>query len=243
MAWETAATIINDVLAELALADSDVEAPFASEDATVIQLRRLLKPAGRYLLRQHGWSHLQKTHTLDTVAGTALYDLPADFARLIDQTQWNRTEQLPLGGPVSPQGWQLLKSLSTAGVVNYYHRIAGNKLEVHPTPNEANTLAFEYYSLWWVQPAVATAPTAEVPSLDADILWFDGHLLSRLLRLRWLEAKGFDTAAALSDYQQAFDAATSADGAAPVLRLDRQSMSLWRPLDGHNVPFTGIGQE
>lgn len=242
MAWDTAATVINDVLLELALTDSEVADPYISEDATVIQVRRLLKAAGRYLLRQYGWTHLRPTHTFSTVSGTATYALPADFARLVDQTQWNRTEQLPLGGPIPSQGWQLLKAAQSTGVVNFFHRIAQDKVELHPTPDAVNTLAFEYQSRYWVQPSAEAAPTSEEPSAADDILWFDGHLLSRLLKLRWLEAKGFDTAAALNDYQQAFDAATSADGAAPVLRLDRQPLSLWRPLDGHNIPYTGFGE-
>lgn len=242
MAWESAASIINDVLLELALVGAEVANPYTSTDSTIVQMRRMLKTAGRYLARQHGWSHLRKTYTLATVAGQAAYPFPADFLRLVDQTQWNRTEQMPLAGPVSPQGWQLLKGVLSTGVVNYYHRVSGNALELHPTPTGVGTVAYEYQSSAWVQPVAATTPTLDTPSSSTDLLWFDSHLLSRLLKLRWLEARGFPTTAALSDYQEAFNAATSADGAAPVLRLDVQPLSLWRPLDGANVPFTGFGE-
>lgn len=242
MAWESAASIINDVLLELALVGAEVANPYTSGDSTIVQMRRMLKTAGRYLTRQHGWSHLRKTYAFTTTSGQAAYPFPADFLRLVDQTQWNRTEQMPLAGPVSPQGWQLLKGVLSTGVVNYYHRVSGNALELHPTPTESNSVVYEYQSSAWVQPIAETSPTQDEPASGGDLLWFDSHLLSRLLKLRWLEARGFPTTAALSDYQEAFNAATSSDGAAPVLRLDVQPLSLWRPLDGANVPFTGFGE-
>lgn len=241
MAWDTAATVINDALTELALTDSDVAEPYTSTDATVIHMRRLLKVAGRDLLRLHPWSHLRATHTFSTVVGTTQYDLPADFARLVDGTQWNRTEQEPLGGPNTSQQWQLLKAIDTVGTRDYYHRITANKFEVHPTPTVVDALAYEYQSLHWVQPDGETAPTSETPSAGTDTLWFDGHLLTRRLKVLWLEAKGFDSSAARAEYEATLAQAMGADGAAPVLRLDGQPMGLWRMLDEENAPETGYG--
>jgi hypothetical protein len=159
--FDTAANVINDAALELGLIASAIADPLASTNQNIVQLRSLLKTLGHNLTRERQWSHLQKEKTITTVSGQSLYPLPSDFGRHIDQSQWDRTSQWPLGGPLSPQGHQLLKAQSSSGVVYKLFRTQQDKLLVYPTPTSAVTLAFEYISRWWVK-----AATAAKASLD-----------------------------------------------------------------------------
>lgn len=233
--FDTANNVLNDAAVELGLTAADMPDAYASTELAVIQLRRLLRGLGEELARGYRWTHLQRQHNIVTLPGVEAYALPPDFARLIDGTEWNRTQQMPLGGPLNAQDWQLLKAHSASGTVWLNFRIAGNHFFIHPVPGAAESLFFEYVSRLWVQEPGDTLPTGEVPDEASDVLWFDRRLLIYGLRLRFLEAKGFATAAVQRLYEDALAAAQGGDGAAPVLSLD---CTAGRP---YNRPISGYG--
>jgi hypothetical protein len=240
VAWDTAANIINDAAVELGLYSTDLDNPYASTDANVVQLCRLLKSVGQDMVRDFQWTQLQKTYTFTTSSGLGTYPLPPDFARIIDQTAWDRTQQLPLGGPLAAQGWQYLRALVTSGVVGKWFRFIGGDLYLQPTPTAVETLAFEYISTDWVTPDGEGTPTAQTPTVGTDSLWLDRRLLVCAVKLAFKRAKGFDSMAAQEDYEKALARAQGADGAAPVLSL-YGARRLSRVLDGANLPETGFG--
>lgn len=219
MRTDTVSNVINKVLLELALADSSVSDVYASTDAVVVHLRALLEALGQELAQMRPWTHLQQEETVTTVVGTQSYALPADYVAMLPQTAWNRSTDLEMAGPATPQVWQLLRSTDTISSTNYFFRVQGNRLYLDPTPTAVETLAYEYVSAYWVQPSGETAPTSETPSANTDVLWFDRRLLVSGLKLRWLEAKGFDTSAAQRAFDGVLSAAMGNDGAHPVLHL------------------------
>lgn len=204
--FDTAVDILNDVAVEVGLAS--VSDPFASQNALWVQLVRLLKTAGRDLVsaREGGWQHLVREATITTQVGdTGVYAVPSDYVSLTDQTARETTNQRLLSGPRSAQEWQYLKA---SGAVSVYpqFRIAQSQVWLWPQPPQAGLVVrFEYRSRNWVQSSGATAPDRDAPTASSDTLLFDPHLLSRALILRWKEAKGLDTSAALADYQRALD--------------------------------------
>lgn len=242
MSFTTAANILNDCAVELGLLTSDLADPYTSTDANMVMLRRLLKSAGRDLARSFAWSHLHVTHTFSTSASVALYGAPAGFLRIVDQTEWNRTTQLPLGGPVSPQGWQLFKAQAAGGVVDLYFRMRGNVVEVHPVPTSVMDCAYEYITGYWVAADDGLEPVADEPTASSDYCLFDSHLLTRKVMLMWLQRRGFDSTAAQDAYDTAYAMATGSDGAAPVLSLHNSAYGLGRLLDCGNVPDTQVGE-
>lgn len=156
MAWDTAANIIDDAGKELSLWTSDysgstVATLYTSTDQHVVLLRMLLKGLGQDLARQHDWSQLIKTHTFSTANGTAAYDPPTDYLRTINRTHWNRTQQMPLGGPIGSAGWQQLQALSNTASAYKLFRVTNDQLSIHPTPSATETVAFEYFSRYWVR--------------------------------------------------------------------------------------------
>lgn len=241
MAWDTAANILNDAAVELGLYATDLADPYDSTDANVVQLRRLLKSVGQDLARDYVWSHLQKEHTFQTEDGVVGYDAPSDFLRLLDQTQWNRSEQERLEGPLSAQGWQYLKALSASGTSESWFRVFGTELRLYPTPSSAETVAFEYASSYWVQPTGQTTPTTDAPTDGTDTLWFDRRLLVCAVKLAFRRSKGFDTASVQEDFDRALSRAMGGDGAAPVLSLNHRGVFGQRLIGPDNLPDTGMG--
>lgn len=241
MPWRTAGEIINDAAVELGL-DEPADA-YASTDASIKQLTRLLKATGEEMLRRHSWSHLQTQAVLTTSPGLMTYAAPDDFLRIIDQTAWNRTTQFPMAGPVGPQGWQLLKAVDVAGTFTLFFRVIGKRLQIHPTPDAAVDVAYEYVSAYWTRfdGSPLDIPDGEYPVASADEVWLDPHALKCGIKAKWLEAKGFDTTSARQDYELALEMAKSGDGAAPVLSLSGGPLVNDRLLDEENTPDTGFG--
>jgi hypothetical protein len=239
MAHDTALNIINDALLELGVVSSAVATPYLSSDANVILMRSLLKAMGRRWARSFQWSDLQKTHTFVTVNGTASYSLPADLHRLLNSTEWNRTTEQRLLGPLAAQGWQLLQSTSAVAGITYWYRKVGDKLHVYPTPTAAETLAFEYQSTYWVMPSGQTTPTADAPTTHTDTLWFDGPLMVAGLKVAWRKHKRLDVATEQEEFDELWAAATGGDTPAPDIHLGVQGGVAM--ITTANLPETGYG--
>ena len=241
MSWDNAANILNDAAVELGLISTDVADPFASTDANVVQLCRLLKGVGQDLARDYQWTHLQTEYTFPTAAGVSVYGLPDGYLRLIDQTQYNRTRQERLDGPLSAQGWQYLQSLAASGTVDFWYRVVGSEFRLQPTPQAVFTMALEYVSRFWVQHLDDLEPTDDKLFDGEDVLWFDRRLLVCGVKLAFQRAKGFDTTATKADFDEALARARGGDGAAPVLSLNHRGVLSQRLVGPGNLPDTGYG--
>lgn len=241
MAYDTAANIINDAAVELGLYTTDIPDPWESTDANVIQLIRLLKSVGQDLARDYQWTQLQTEYVFTTSDGVSSYTLPDNFLRLIDQTEYNRTRQQPLRGPLSPQGWQYLSSLAVTGAAEFWFRVTGNEFRLYPTPTSTISIALEYISGFWVQHLDDIEPTDASIFDGEDILWFDRRLLVCGVKLAFQRAKGFDYTAAQADFNEALARARGADGAAPVLNINSRGPMAERLIGPGNLPDTGFG--
>lgn len=155
--FDTAGNIINQAAVEVGLAaQSDV---YASTDQNFIQLRTLLVSLGNDLWREKEWTQLQQVYTFTSVANQARYSLPADFGSMIEQTGWNRTNRLPLGGPLSPQEWEYFKARLVGVVFTVLFRPMNQQLWLYPdtgTPG-GYVIAFEYVSRYWAVAATTHA--------------------------------------------------------------------------------------
>jgi hypothetical protein len=240
MAWDTALNILNDSAKGLGLISAALTDPFANTNPNIVQLCQLLNDLGQDLLRDYSWSHLRKEYTFSTANGTASYALPTDLARVVDQTAWNRTQQMPMRGPVNGQQWQQLQ----AGLVSFTlpgaFRIFGDLFYIYSTPTAIETIAYEYQSRYWVKPTGQSSPTSESTTAYQDTLYFDRRVLVTGLKLYFRRAKGFDSTAAQDEFTRAVERAMENDSAAPVLSLNGGTGGM-RLLDGLNVPETGFG--
>jgi hypothetical protein len=235
--FDTAANVINDALLELGLASAPLADPFTSTDPNVIAMCAHLKALGRELARRRHWEQLQRVHTFDTEDGLTSYALPADYLAMVPQTHWNRSTKQPLGGPVGPREWQVLQSSAGASTITYTFRVQQNYLYLHPTPTGVSAIAYEYRTSYWVSESAASEPTSDTPDEGADVVYFDGHLLSRGLKWKWRTAKRMEATAELNEYLEALAQAEGLDGAAA--EIDLAAGARVRPRG--NVPETGWG--
>jgi hypothetical protein len=118
----------------------------------------------------------------------------------------------------------------------------GNTLEVWPVPGAGvpTPLTFSYYyvSKWWVVAAdgVTFKPKC---TQDNDSTIFDDRLMISGLKLRFYQAKQFDTSAFASEFQTNLEDALAQDSGAQVLSLSRQSA--FPLISIANVPDSGYG--
>lgn len=241
--YDTAQAVINAAANECGLATPASFNPFTSNDAAYVQLVALMTQAGRELYGMHEWNILQKNFSqtmLSTDSGS--YNLPADFGYMIDQTGWNPTNRLPLGGPLTPQNWEYLVSTGLAKSTIYVSfKISQGLFQVLPQPPPNNSvITFEYISRWWAAVTGApTTPAQDFVQLATDVVLFEPILISKLLKLRFLEAKGFDTSAAAQQFINVFNQYTDKDVSAQTLNMARNRVFPY--LGWRNIPETNYG--
>jgi hypothetical protein len=241
--FSTAATIINRAAVQLGLAQADD--PFASTDPATVRLCELLSVAGQELAKAHRWPHLRGTLAIARVQGQTLYPLPADFGGLVPETLWNSSGRLP-GVAMSPQEWAFAQArlLGSGQFLGVRYRIAGSVLELLDGPPA--TITLDYESSFWVQSGTSAGQTnaagqpagdKDVVSSASDLVLFPTLLAIRALKLQFLQAAGFDTAAAAAEYDQTLRQ-EQGRGQGQTLSLNRR-YRLDRFLDERNLPDLG----
>lgn len=152
-AFDTAGNIVSQAALEVGL--SPPADPYASSDQNFVQLCALMKSLGNDLWRKREWTQLTQVYTFASVANVGRYSLPLDFGSQISQTAWNRTNRLPLGGPLSPQEWEYFKARLVGAVFTVLWRQVNQQIWLYPdtgTPG-GYAIAFEYVSRYWAVPA------------------------------------------------------------------------------------------
>lgn len=182
-----------------------------------------------------------------TTAGTAVsltfsqvrFAMPSDFDRLIDRTDWDKTQHWEMLGPETAQQWQWLKSgyISTGPRVRY--RVLGSLFQIWPALGVSHTLGFEYMSNLWVTATGGTTPTKTAFTVDTDTCIFPDRLMVLGTKLKYFEIKGFETSALYRDYTMHLDLAKAHDAGSPTLSMaPRQSSIL---IGWENIPDANYG--
>lgn len=233
-----ASDILNRVAAEVGV--SPVVDPYASTDPVFTQLRYLLNTAGEELSELYPWGLLVKSHQIVTLAGdSGNYDLPADFGRMINQTGWEESNNTPLGGPLSAQDWTYLHGRDLQSTTLYISfRLAEGKFKIFPqNPPAGLDINFEYISTHWAKQADGTG----IASVDlaSDVPQFHKTLITRMLKVKFLESAGFDTTKAQQDLNQIFSLLTGSDKSAEIINVG--GARSYPYLDINNIPDTGFG--
>lgn len=245
--YDEAGDIINVAAAECGL--TPVEDPYLSQDPSFTQLCTLLTAAGQELLALHEWNRMNRTHeiifgtTVSNPPDTGKFDFPDDFGYFIDQTGWSETERLPLGGPLTAQDYAYLVNTNLASSTVYvtFRQNEGQFWVLPDPPPDGQTINFQYISRNWVQPAGTTDADdrTDAPTEFADVVLYEPILIKKFLKLRFLEAKGFDTTAAVGQFLTMFNSWTGKDVAAPILTTCRTRVFPYLGL--RNIPETGYG--
>jgi len=237
----TASAIVNRAAIEVGLnPSSDV---FADTNPSFVQLRNLLTTCGQDLVETYPWEVLRREHQIITSVppDTGVYDLPDDFGYMIPQTGWERSENVPLGGPLSPQQWSYLIGRDLVSFTIYASfRIMENKFQIFPQPPpDGLDINFEYISREWVQ-ATGGGDFGDTVTANADIVFFKPIMIVQYLRYKFLEAKGFDSSAALGAFEKAALQAAGGNKSAPIINAGARAAGI-HYLDFRNIPNTNYG--
>lgn len=166
------------------------------------------------------------------------YAFPSDYDRKIDRTDWDKSRHWGLQGPNTSQQWQWLKSgyISTGPRIQY--RVMGGFFQTWPPVASADTLGFEYVSKNWVRSNAGSAKSGVTADNDTSI--FPDRLMTVGLKLKYFEAKGFDTTAIYREFLSQLDIAKANDAGSATLSMSPRTSSVLIGMD--NVPDSGYGQ-
>lgn len=224
--------IVNQALQELGLpsAPTAVSAP---DDQTGFQALGLVNALGSQLVKAHDWQFLEKIMTIVGDGVISEFDLPADFGRIVNQTQWASSNRRPMFGPMSPQGWSWVQYGIVSVGVYYRYRILRNKFTVFPTPSLGETLHFYYISRNWVYDPIL-AIYKDTATNDADEPVFDQYLMIAGTKFKLWNAKGLDATDLGNQFSYMLEAEKAQTTGAPVISLDSRWDYLY--ISGQNVP-------
>ena len=240
--FKTVQEIVNQAAAELGFTPAvDV---LSTGNKVFSQLRYLLNAAGQELVSMNDWEQLQKEASITTSSvDTGEYDLPVDFDHMIDQTGWDRSNLKPLGGSLSPQTWQYLKGSSLLnGAIYITFRIKKGKFAVlpdNPVPN-ALDIKYEYIRNTWVLNSDGATYQTKIVTKDDTVL-YNPILVVKFLKVKYLEAKGFDSEKARDDFAGLFDSISGQDIPSGILNAGGSSEAFPYIDPFNNVPDTGYG--
>lgn len=219
--------------------------PAGDPDPTVQQFVQAANMAGIELLTMYDWQELIKNYQIPITATfngqkEKAFPLPEDFFDWIDQTNWNATTQFPSLGPVSAQMWQQLLIRTTLPTLSFYWQVRDNMIYVLAPPSSPQTMNVFYMSQAWVQDQDDPTLYKNRITKNGDKALLDATLITLYTRVKWLEMKGLDSAAAMRDFQITYDNRRGSEKGAPVLSMARDFRYPYiQPLV--NTPDTGYG--
>jgi len=181
--------------------------------------------------------------TTDTETGSTIvfsktkYAMPSDFDRLINRTQWDKTNHWEMIGPQSSQEWQWLKSGYIQTTPRVRFRQLGGFYQIWPPQTESDLYGFEYLSKNWAINASGTAISSF--TADDDTCIFQDRLMVAGLKLKYFSIKGFDTTDFRRDWNYQLEAALSSDKGAPNLNLAPRPQSVL--ISYNSIPDSNYG--
>lgn len=202
-----------------------------STDNQVTQIRALLEEIGNDMASRGSWQGLtfEATHTsLAAESQGAIATIASNGFRYIkNQTIWDRTNRLPIWGPLDAQEWQARKALAPTGP-RYQFRIRGGLLIINPVPVAGYSWYFEYISKNWILGADGTTYKS-LFTLDTDTVLLPETVLMMGLRWSWKKEKGLDYAEDMRTYEMQLKDSLGRDGGKEVLRMDQPTWQGPRP--------------
>ena len=211
------------------------------------QLSYLLTDCLQELMEMYPWEILNRAYSYTTVGNEAgILSLPTDFAYMIPQTGWERSKSVPLAGPLSPQEWTYLLGRNLVGSTIYASfRLDQDSINILPNdPTPAGLkINFEYISRNLIEIATATGTYTDtaVGASSSDIVQLPPNLTVAMLKLRFLDAKGFDTTSAERSFNQIYTSLAGKNHSSRILNVAGRSNRFPYLNNVWNLPDTNYG--
>ena len=180
--------------------------------------------------------------TSNVTAGTVYfqkvkYALPSDYDSIVPRTQWDKSKHWEMLGPESAQQWEWLLSgfISTGPRIRW--RLLGGYFQIWPGYSANENLGFEYRSKGWALSAAGAVKNSF--TVDTDTCIYPDRLVVLSTKLKYFQAKGFDTTALYRDYLTEFETSVAQDTSAANLSFAPRPGSVLIGWD--NIPDSGYG--
>lgn len=201
-------------------------------------------PQDTYIASVDSATQVTATQDFDA-AGTAAtldfqkmkYSLPSDYDSITPRTQWDKSKHWEMLGPEDPQQWEWLRSgyISTGPRVRW--RLMGTYFQIWPGFSNAEYLGYEYRSNAWALSSAGVGKTAF--TADTDTCIYQDRLMVLGTKLKYFEAKGFDTTAMYRNWLTELQTDMAQDaGSANLSFAPRESSVL---IGWDNIPDSGYG--
>lgn len=212
--------IVQAAFDELGLYPRPIVAVGAQDQLTQ-QITALYGAVGQMLVTRRVWRGLLRHFVITTPASVSTLALPSDYGRPVNQTEWDKTSHWPLMGPMSPQQMSTIQNGIISDGPRTRYRLIGNTVELSPASAVNQTFVFSYISTGWVvhNDGVGTLTYLTKPISDADVGMFNDRLMVAGIKLRFNQAKGFDTVSYAEDFQVMLDDAMAQDSGAQKLSM------------------------
>lgn len=166
------------------------------------------------------------------------YAFPADFDRLVDNTQWDKSQNWPIYGPETGQEWQWLKSGFVASTPIYRYRQLGGLFQIWGPLGANDYDGFEYISTYWVGASTPLTLTKTAFAVDTDVCVFPDRLMIAGLKMRFAESQGMERYATYAqDWNRQLSIAKAAEAGSKTLSMaPRPSTAIlnwWNIQDGN----------
>lgn len=167
------------------------------------------------------------------------YALPSDYYSTVPRTHWDKSKRWEMLGPESPQQWQWLLSgyISTGPRIRW--RLLGEYFQIWPGVSSNELLGFEYRSKGWALASDGTVKNSF--TADNDTCIYPDRLMVLSTKLKYFEAKGFDTTAIYRDYIMELETAIAQDTSAANLSFAPRPGTVLIGYD--NIPDSGYGYD
>ena len=165
------------------------------------------------------------------------YSLPSDYESLVPRTMWDKSKHWEMLGPEDAQQWEWLLSgyISTGPRIRW--RLLGEYFQIWPGMSTAEYLGFEYRSKGWAESSTGTVKNSF--TVDTDTCIYPDRLMVNATKLKYFEAKGFDTTAMMRNYLTELEAAKALDMSSANLSLAPRPGTVLIGYD--NIPDSGYG--
>lgn len=165
------------------------------------------------------------------------YSLPSDYDSSMPRTQWDKGNHWEMLGPESAQQWEWLMSgyISTGPRIRW--RLLGAYFQIFPGLSNSELLGYEYKSNGWATNAVGVSKTSF--TVDTDTCIYSDRLIVLMTKLKYFEAKGFDTTAMYRNFIEELEVVMAQDTSAANLSFAPRLGSILIGVD--NIPDSGYG--
>lgn len=164
------------------------------------------------------------------------YAFPADYDRIQERTQWDKSKHWELLGPETAQMWQWLKSgyISTGPRIRW--RIMGGYFQTWPAIASPEYLGFEYMSNAFARDSNNLPKTAF--TADSDTCIFPDGLMITGLKMMYQQAKGLGSEF-VNKYEELLGIAKANDGGSADLHMAPNPLNTL--IGWENLPDSGYG--